>query len=157
MRIPVKKYAYYEGRVFQKYRVGIMLPAKLGMSMIMPAGEARTVSVAYKIAIMEAIIDIPEHKTEKLLDTKFTQIPHDEGGEDPRRDSYKFAKKHPHAAAEHMDRCKHLLSVLYHVHRALVGDIQNLVEEITESTLTPWCTALTPAIAGLFESAMSWP
>jgi hypothetical protein len=34
---PVKKYAYYEGRVFQKYRVGIMLPAKLGMSMIMPA------------------------------------------------------------------------------------------------------------------------
>jgi hypothetical protein len=109
------------------------------MSMIMPAGEARTVSVAYKIAVMKAIIDIPEHKTEKLLGTKFTQIPHDEGGEDPRRDSYKFAKKHPHAAAEHMDRCKHLLSVFYHVHGALVGDIQNLVEEITESTPTPWC------------------
>jgi hypothetical protein len=31
-RIPVKKYAYYEGRVFQKYKVGIMYPAKLGMS-----------------------------------------------------------------------------------------------------------------------------
>jgi hypothetical protein len=36
-RIPVKNYAYYEGRVFQKYKVGIMLPAKLGMSMVMPA------------------------------------------------------------------------------------------------------------------------
>jgi hypothetical protein len=53
-RIPIKKYAYYEGRVFQKYSVGIMLPAKLGMSVIMPAGEAHTVSVAYKIAVMKA-------------------------------------------------------------------------------------------------------
>jgi hypothetical protein len=98
--IPVKKYAYYEGRVFQKYRVGIMLPAKLGMSVIMPAGEACTVSVAYKIAVMKAITNIHERKTEKLLGTKFTYIPHGEEGEDPRRDSYKFAKKHPHAAAE---------------------------------------------------------
>jgi hypothetical protein len=113
------------------------------MSVIMPAGEARTVSVAYKIAVMQAIIDIREHKTEKLLGTKFTQIPHDEEGEDPRRDSYKFAKKHRNAAAEHMDRCKHLLSVFCHVHGALVGDIQNLVEEITESTPTPWFTGET--------------
>jgi hypothetical protein len=135
-----KKYAYYEGRVFQKYRVGIMLPAKLGMSVIMPAGEARPVSVAYKIAVMKAITDIREHKIEQLLGTKFTHIPHDEEGEDPRWDSYKFAKKYPHAAVEHMDRCKHLLSVFYHVLRALVGEIQSLVEEITESTPTPWCT-----------------
>jgi hypothetical protein len=135
-RIPVKKYAFYEGRVFQKYRVGIMLPAKLGMSMVMPAGEACTVSTAYKIAIMKAITDIREHKTKKLLGTKFTHIPHDEEGEDPCRDSYKFAKRHPHAAAEHMDRCKHLLSVFYHVHGALVGEIQSLVEEITEPTHT---------------------
>jgi hypothetical protein len=55
-----------------------MLPAKLGMSVIMLAREARTVSVAYKIAVMKAITDIPEHKTEKLLGTKFTHIPHDE-------------------------------------------------------------------------------
>jgi hypothetical protein len=104
------------------------------MSVIMPAGEECTVSAAYKIAVMKAITDICEHKTEKLLDTKFTHIPHDEEGEDPCRDSYKFAKKHPHAAAEHVDRCKHLLSVFYHVHGALVGEIQSLVEEITEST-----------------------
>jgi hypothetical protein len=62
-RIPVKKYAYCKGGVFQKYRVGIMLPAKLGMSVIMPAREAHTVSVAYKIAVMKAITDICEHKT----------------------------------------------------------------------------------------------
>jgi hypothetical protein len=80
-----------------------MLPAKLGMSVVMPAGEAHTVSTAYKIAVMKAITDIREHKMEKLLGTKFTHIPHDEEGEDPCRDSYKFVKRHPHAAAEHMD------------------------------------------------------
>jgi hypothetical protein len=120
-----------------------MLPAKLGMSVIMPAGEACTVSVAYKIAVMKAITDIREHKTEKLLGTKFTHILHDEEGEDPCRDSYKFAKRHPHAAAEHMDKCKHLLSVFYHVHGAPVGEIQSLVEEITEPTSTPWHTGET--------------
>jgi hypothetical protein len=46
-----------------------MLPAKLGMSMVMPAREARTVSTAYKIAVMEAITDICEHKMDKLLGT----------------------------------------------------------------------------------------
>jgi hypothetical protein len=142
-RIHVKKYAYYEGRVFQKYKVGIMLPAKLGMSVVMPAGEARTVSTTYKIAVMKAITDIREHKMEKLLGTKFMHIPHDEEGEDPLWDSYKFAKRHPHAAAEHMDRCKHLLRVFYHVHGALVGEIQSLVEEITELTPTPWRTGET--------------
>jgi hypothetical protein len=120
-----------------------MLPAKLGMSMIMPAGESRKVSVAYKIAVMKAIIDIHEHKMEKLLGTKFTHIPHDEEGEDPCRDSYKFAKRHPYVTAEHLDRCKHLLNVFYHIHRALVGEIQSLVDEITESTPTLWCTGET--------------
>jgi hypothetical protein len=40
-----------------------MFPAKLGMSVVMLAGEARTVSTAYKIAVMKAITDIREHKT----------------------------------------------------------------------------------------------
>jgi hypothetical protein len=47
---------------------------------------------------MKTITDICEHKMEQLLGTKFTHVPHDEEGEDPRRDSYKFAKRHPHAA-----------------------------------------------------------
>jgi hypothetical protein len=42
-----------------------------------------------------------------------------------------------------LDRCNHLLSVFYHVQGALVGDIQSLVEEITESIPTPWCTGET--------------
>jgi hypothetical protein len=42
-----------------------------------------------------------------------------------------------------MDRCNHLLSVFYHVHGALVGEIQSLVEEITEPTPTPWQTGET--------------
>jgi hypothetical protein len=42
-----------------------------------------------------------------------------------------------------MDRFENLLSVFYHVHRALVGEIQSLVEEITESTPTQWCTGET--------------
>jgi hypothetical protein len=29
--------------------------------------------------------------------------------------------------------------MFYHVHGALVGEIQILVDEITESTPTPWC------------------
>jgi hypothetical protein len=33
--------------------------------------------------------------------------------------------------------------MFYHVHGALVGEIQSLVEEITESTPTPWCTGET--------------
>jgi hypothetical protein len=100
-----------------------MLPTKLGMSVNMLAREACIVSVAYKIAVMKAITDICEHKMEKLLGTKFTLIPHDEEGEDLHWDSYKFAKRHSHAVAEHMDRCKHLLSVFYHVHGALVAEI----------------------------------
>jgi hypothetical protein len=92
---------------------------------------------------MKAITDIREHKMEKLLGTKFTHIPHDKEGEDTCQDSYKFAKRHPHAIAEHMDRCKHLLSVFYHIHGALVGEIQSLVDEITESTPTLWCTGET--------------
>jgi hypothetical protein len=33
--------------------------------------------------------------------------------------------------------------VFYHVHGALVGEILSLVDEITESTPTPWCTGET--------------
>jgi hypothetical protein len=54
-----------------KYRVGIILPAKLGMSMVMQAGEARTVCAAYKTAVLKAITCICEHKTEHLLGNRF--------------------------------------------------------------------------------------
>jgi hypothetical protein len=98
-----------------------MLPAKLGMSVVMKAGEARIMSMAYKIAVLKAITGIREHKTEQLLGTKYMHIPHDEESEDPRQDNYRFAKKHPHAAAKHMDGCKDMLSLFYNVDRTLVG------------------------------------
>jgi hypothetical protein len=40
-----------------------------------------------------------------------THFPHYEKGEDPHRDNYRFAKKHPHTTAEHMDRCKDMLTM----------------------------------------------
>jgi hypothetical protein len=89
-----------------KYRVGIMLPAKLGMSVVMQAREARVVCAAYKIVVLKVITSIREHKTNQLLGTRFTHIPHDEEDEDPRQDSYRLAKKHPHVSSKHMDRCK---------------------------------------------------
>jgi hypothetical protein len=54
--------------------VGIMLPAKLGMNLVMQAGEASAMSTAYKIAIMMVITGIRELKTEQLLGMKFTHI-----------------------------------------------------------------------------------
>jgi hypothetical protein len=54
--------------------VGIMLLAKLGMSLVMKAGEARTMSMVFKIVVMKVITGICELKTEQLLGTKFTHI-----------------------------------------------------------------------------------
>jgi hypothetical protein len=116
-----------------------MLPAKLGMSVPIQAGEARIVSTAYNIVVMTAITGICELKTEQLLGTNFTHILHDEEDEDPRRDNYRFAKKHPHAAAEHMDRYMDMLGMFYNMHCTLVREIQSLLEEIMESTPTQRC------------------
>jgi hypothetical protein len=93
-------------------------------------------STAYKIVVMKAITGIRELKTEQSLGMKFTHIPHNEESEDRRRDHCRFAKKHPHAAVEHMDRYRDMLGMFYNVHCTLVGEIQSLLKEITESTPT---------------------
>jgi hypothetical protein len=54
--------------------VGIMLSAKLGMNLVMQAGEARTMNTVYKIVVMKVITGIRELKTEQLLVMKFTHI-----------------------------------------------------------------------------------
>jgi hypothetical protein len=51
-----------------------MLPAKLGMSLVMKAGEARTMSTVFKIVVLKVITGIHELKTKQLLGTKFTHI-----------------------------------------------------------------------------------
>jgi hypothetical protein len=58
---------------FISIRVGVMLPAKLGMELVMQAREARTMNTVYKIVVMKAITGIRE-LTEQLLGTKFTHI-----------------------------------------------------------------------------------
>jgi hypothetical protein len=59
-RIPVKKYAYYEGRVFQKYRGRNHASCQVEHEL----GYARTMSMAYKIVVMKAITGIHELKME---------------------------------------------------------------------------------------------
>jgi hypothetical protein len=59
------KYMYYNGTVLAKCRVGLQLPAELGMNLVMPAREARTIRTAYHIAILKAITEIREHKIKR--------------------------------------------------------------------------------------------
>jgi len=69
--IPVKIYTYYREGRFDKYHVGLLLPTKLGLSAVMPAGEARNQNVAYRMAVVEAITRITAFKKMKLIGTKF--------------------------------------------------------------------------------------
>jgi hypothetical protein len=66
-QIPVMKYMYYDGPVLVKCRVGLQLPAELGMHPAMAAGEARTTRTTYHIVILKAITEIREHKKKILL------------------------------------------------------------------------------------------
>jgi hypothetical protein len=68
-RIQVMKYMYYDGTIVAKCRVGLQLSDKLGMSVVMPSGEARTIRTAYHMAVFKAITNIQEHKTKELLGT----------------------------------------------------------------------------------------
>ena len=51
-KIEVKICSFYDGHTLAKYRIGIMLPAKLGLSVRMPYGEARSMTAAYQIAVV---------------------------------------------------------------------------------------------------------
>src|SRR6266699_3258819 len=97
--IPVKKISYYDGNIHAKYRVRILLPTKLGMRESRPAGEARTLNAAYHIAILRAITELREHKTDNLLRSVFSHIPHMGVESDLPMDTYRFVRQHPHSAA----------------------------------------------------------
>jgi hypothetical protein len=94
-QIRLMKYMYYDGPVLAKCRVGLQLPAELGMSPVMHAGEARTIRTAYHIAILKAITEIREYKTKDLIGSEFAHIPHMEEDEDPTLNHFKFAMKKP--------------------------------------------------------------
>ena len=79
-KLRVKIYIHEDGEIMAKYRVGIMLPTKLGLSVIMPYGEARTLISAYQIAVVEAVTRIREKKSTYLWGTPFMAIPHGDEG-----------------------------------------------------------------------------
>jgi hypothetical protein len=131
-QIQVKKYMYYDGTVLAKCRVGLRLPESLGMSVVMPAGEARTINTAYHIAVMRAITDIREHKTKELMGSEFTHIPHNQEEEDPMLNHYKYAKRKPIAASKYMDNSRNFISLLFQLNHHLTGAIDTMLEEFTE-------------------------
>ncbi|KAK1632407.1 hypothetical protein QYE76_006722, partial [Lolium multiflorum] len=131
-RIQVKKYWFYDGPVLAKCRVGLRLPESLGLSIVMPAGEARTIQTAYHIAVMRAITDIREHKTKELIGSEFSHIPHLEEEDDPMLNHFKYAKRKPAEAAKYMDNSRNLLSLFFQLNRHLSGAIDTMLEEFTE-------------------------
>ncbi|KAK1693779.1 hypothetical protein QYE76_010476 [Lolium multiflorum] len=102
------------------------------MSIVMPAGEARTIQTAYHIAIMRAITDIREHKTKELMGSEFSHIPHMKEEDDPMLNHFKFAKRKPIEAAKYMDNSRNLLSLFFQLNRHLSGAIDTMLEEFTE-------------------------
>jgi hypothetical protein len=126
------KYMYYDGTILAKCRVGLRLPKSLGMSVVMPAGEARTIRTTYHIAIMRAITDIREHKTKELIGSEFAHIPHMEEEDDPMLNHFKLAKRKPAEAAKYMDNSRNLLSLFFQLNRHLTGAIDTMLEEFTE-------------------------
>ncbi|KAK1643793.1 hypothetical protein QYE76_061598 [Lolium multiflorum] len=102
------------------------------MSVVMPAGEARTIRTAYHIAIMKAITDIREHKTKDLIGSEFAHIPHMEEDDDPTLNHFKLAKRKPVEAAKYMDNCRNLMSLFFQLNRHLSGAIDTMLDEFTE-------------------------
>jgi hypothetical protein len=126
------KYIYYDGTVLAKCRVGLQLPKALGISPVMPAGEARTIRTAYHIAIMKTITEIREHKIKDLIGSEFAHIPHMEEDDDPTLNHFKFAKRKPAKAAKYMDNCRNLLTLFFQLNRHLAGAIDTMLDEFIE-------------------------
>ena len=116
-KIPVKVFSYHDGSILAKYRVAIQIPPKLGLSAIMPYGEARNSVVAYQIAVVEAVTSIREVKGKELLGSVFTSVPYGEIGERVEMDHLSFMKVDPDNAARYLDRCVALLNSLFDTHR----------------------------------------
>jgi hypothetical protein len=131
-KIPVIKYIYYDGDVVAKCRVAVQLPRTLEMSIIMPYGEAKTLTTAYHMAIFKAILELMQHKTLDFLCSEYSHVPHAEEDEDPSLNHLLMAQKHPEVAAQHMDSCKSLLTTLYLLHMKMVEEVTHMLSEFTD-------------------------
>jgi hypothetical protein len=83
-KIPVIKYIYYDGDIVaKKFRVAVQLSRTLEMSIIMPHGEAKTLTTTYHMDIFKAILELVQHKTLDFLCSEYSHVPHADEDEDP--------------------------------------------------------------------------
>jgi hypothetical protein len=59
-------------------------------------------------------------------------VPHAEEDEDPSLNHLLMAHKHPEVAAQHMDSCKSLLTMLYLLRMKIVGEVTHMLSEFTD-------------------------
>ena len=86
----MKIFTYYDGDVIAKYRVSIPLPQEIGSCYLEPYGEARRSSIAFEIAVLEAITTIRDVKAKELVGTVFTATPLGDREERDNRDHIAF-------------------------------------------------------------------
>ena len=129
-RIPVRIYSIHDGRVLAKYRILLLLPAELGLGTVLPSGEALTMSAALEIALVEAVTRIREHKVQQI-GPSFVVVPHDAQGTEPPLNHLSLVRDDPVGAARFMDRYWALLSSYHSTHKALVHEMDHMLEEFT--------------------------
>ena len=132
--IPVGVYTFYDGSWFAKYRVVLRLPRQLGYETVMPAGEARTETAAYRMAVIKAISTIRKDKAPELLGTDYTYVPHDLMDQEPRVDFQTFVSTQPEKAAIQLERYRKLLRAFFTTHQVMSQEIQEMVDEFTDPT-----------------------
>ena len=114
---------FYDGSEIVKYRVSIPLPREIGSCYLEPYGEARSSSISFEIAILEAITIIRDVKAKELVGTVFTAIPLGDREERETRDHIAFVTKEPELAATYLDKCATLLDIFYSLHSKMVHEL----------------------------------
>ena len=111
--IPVKIYSYFDGNILAKYRVDIEFPEKLGLSIIMPFGEAQSSALAFDIAVVEGITSIREYKSDELEGTVFAVIPVRDIEDRVTYDYNFFVKEDPETVAKCLERSMDLAAQFF--------------------------------------------
>ena len=130
--IPVKIYSYFDGNILAKYRVAIELLEKLGMSIIMPYGEAQSSALAFEIAVVEAITSIREYKSDELKGTIFTIIPFGDIEDRVTYDYITLVKEDPVSAAQCLERCMDLAAQFFDLYENMSTEVETLLSVYTD-------------------------
>ena len=81
------------------------------------------------IAVLEAITTIHDVKDKELVGTVFTAIPLGDREERENHDHITFVTKEPQLAATYLDKCAMLFDVFYSLHRKMVHELENLLDD----------------------------